>query len=188
MLAIIEAIRLWRPYLLGKKFFIQTDHRSLEYLLEQRIVTPEQQKWVAKLLGYDYEILYRLGRENFAADALSRKPGSPVLNHLFIPQVSLWEDIKHAATTDHYIQTKGRLANEQPEGQYKWRHRLLFYKGKVVVPADNSLRTRLLHEMHDTKTGGHSGILRTFKKLSQQFYWPGMHRSVDEYIKGCEVC
>jgi len=43
MLAIIEAIRLWRPYLLGKKFFIQTDHRSLKYLLEQRIVTPEQQ-------------------------------------------------------------------------------------------------------------------------------------------------
>jgi len=41
MLAIIEAIRLWRPYLLGKKFFIQTDHRSLKYLLEQRIVTPE---------------------------------------------------------------------------------------------------------------------------------------------------
>jgi len=44
MLAIIEAIRLWHPYLLGKKFFIQTDHRSLKYLLEQRIVTPEQQK------------------------------------------------------------------------------------------------------------------------------------------------
>jgi len=73
MLAIIEAIRLWRLYLLGKKFFIQTDHCSLKYLLEQRIVTPEQQKWVAKLLGYDYEILYRPGCENSAANALSRK-------------------------------------------------------------------------------------------------------------------
>jgi len=73
MLAIIEAIRLWRLYLLGKKFFIQTDHCSLKYLLEQRIVTPEQQKWVAKLLGYDYEILYRPGRENSTANALSRK-------------------------------------------------------------------------------------------------------------------
>jgi len=40
---------------------------------------------------------------------------------------------------------KGRLANDQLEGWYKWRHGLLFYKGKVVVPADNSLRTRLLH-------------------------------------------
>jgi hypothetical protein len=62
---------------------------------------------------------------------------------------------------------KGHLANDQPKTQYKWRHGLLFYEGKVVVPADNSLRTRLLHEMHDTKTGGHYCILRTFKKLGQ---------------------
>ena len=43
MLAIIEAIRIWRPYLMGQKFYIQTDQRSLKYLLEQRMVTPEQQ-------------------------------------------------------------------------------------------------------------------------------------------------
>lgn len=54
MLAIVEAIHTWRPYLLSKKFYIQTDQRSLKYFLEQRIATPEQQKWVAKLLGYDY--------------------------------------------------------------------------------------------------------------------------------------
>ena len=34
MLAIMEAIRLWRPYLLGKKFFILIDQRSLKYFLE----------------------------------------------------------------------------------------------------------------------------------------------------------
>jgi len=42
MLAIIEAIRLWRPYLLGHKFYIQTDQRSLKYFLDQRVTTPEQ--------------------------------------------------------------------------------------------------------------------------------------------------
>ena len=73
MLAIIEAIHMWRLYLLGKKFYIQTDQRSLRYFLEQRIATPEQQKWVAKLLGYDYEIIYQPGCENSTADALSHK-------------------------------------------------------------------------------------------------------------------
>jgi hypothetical protein len=34
MLAIVEAICTWQPYLLGKKFFIQTNHRSLKYFLE----------------------------------------------------------------------------------------------------------------------------------------------------------
>jgi len=74
MLAIVEAIRIWRPYLLGHKFFIQTDQRSLKYFLDQHVATPEQQKWVTKLMRYDYEIICR---ENFAADALSHKQGSP---------------------------------------------------------------------------------------------------------------
>ncbi|XP_061960644.1 uncharacterized protein LOC133681574 [Populus nigra] len=101
---------------------------------------------------------------------------------------ALGEDIKHVATINPYIQTKGHLATDHPERSYKWRHGLLFHKGKVFVPDDNFLRTRLLHEVHDTKTGGHSGILRTFKKLGQQFYWSGVHRSVKDYIKGCDVC
>lgn len=53
MLAIVEAIRLWRLYVLGRKFFIETDQHSLKYLLDQRVATQEQQNWVAKLLGYD---------------------------------------------------------------------------------------------------------------------------------------
>ncbi|KAA8540776.1 hypothetical protein F0562_024305 [Nyssa sinensis] len=85
MLAVVEAVRTWRPYLLGRRFFIQTDQRSLKYFLEQPVATPEQQKWVAKLLGYDYEIVYRPGRENSVADALSRKPCSPILNNIFVP-------------------------------------------------------------------------------------------------------
>jgi hypothetical protein len=97
MLAILEAIRLWRPYLLGKKFYIQTNQCSLKYFVEQRIATPEQQKWVAKLLTYDYEIIYRPGRENSAADALSRKQGSPILHHIFTSQVSVWQEIKKAS-------------------------------------------------------------------------------------------
>ena len=104
MLTIVEAIRTWQPYLLGQKFFIQTDHRSLKYFLEQRVATPEQQKWVAKLLGYDYEILYRPGRENSAVDALSCRPDSPLLNPLFVPQFTLWDDMKRVAQDDPYMQ------------------------------------------------------------------------------------
>lgn len=41
-------------------------------MLEQRILDGEQKKWMAKLMGYDFEIHYKEGKENRVADALSR--------------------------------------------------------------------------------------------------------------------
>jgi hypothetical protein len=58
MLVILHVIDLWRPYLLGKHFQVKTDHQSLKYFLEQCLSSPKQQKWVTKLFGYDYDIIY----------------------------------------------------------------------------------------------------------------------------------
>jgi hypothetical protein len=73
MLSILHVVDLWRPYLLGKRFQIKTDHQSLKYFMEQHISFLNQQKWVTKLFGYDYEIIYKKGKDNVVADALSRK-------------------------------------------------------------------------------------------------------------------
>ncbi|KAH9685457.1 hypothetical protein KPL70_013962 [Citrus sinensis] len=186
MLAILEAIRMWRPYILGQKFIIQTDQQSLKYLLEQKAATPEQQKWLAKLMGYEYEILYRPGRDNTAADALSRRPDSPMMNYLFVPQVTVWEEIKTAATGDDYIQQVTTLAETQPTGPYTTKNGLVFYNGRVVVP--HQIRDKLMFEAHNTRIGGHSGVLRTYKRLAQQFYWPAMFRTVQQYVNNCETC
>ena len=46
----------WRPYLLGQSFKIKTDQQSLKFLLEQKVGTVTQQRWMSKLLGYDFVI------------------------------------------------------------------------------------------------------------------------------------
>ena len=58
-------------------------------------------KWVAKFLGYDYEICYKPGQKNSIADALSREVGSPSLDALFAPQVELWKKNKKKMTVRH---------------------------------------------------------------------------------------
>ena len=72
MLTIVKAILKWRPYLLNQPFTVKTYHKSLKFLMEQRITTPAQARWLPKLLGYDYVIEYKRGLENQGADALSR--------------------------------------------------------------------------------------------------------------------
>jgi hypothetical protein len=72
LLALVMAVIKWRHYLLGHTFVIRTDQQALKYLLEQKIGTPAQQKWISKLLGYDFSVENKRGRENRVADALSR--------------------------------------------------------------------------------------------------------------------
>lgn len=69
--AITQAIRR-RHYLLGRCFVIKTYHRSLRELMSQVVQTQEQQFYLTKLLGYDYDIVYRTWSSNGVADALSR--------------------------------------------------------------------------------------------------------------------
>ena len=73
MLAIIHVVQKWFPYLIGRHFKVKTDHDSLKYFLEQWLSSEEKQKWVRKMLGYDFEIIYKKGKHNVVEDALFRK-------------------------------------------------------------------------------------------------------------------
>ena len=73
MMAILHVVDTWRTYLLGRRFQIRTDHHSLKYFVEQCLSSSQQNKWLAKMLGYDYEIIYKKGKDNQVANALSRQ-------------------------------------------------------------------------------------------------------------------
>jgi len=198
MLVVMEAIKTWRPYLLGRKFQIQTDQTSLKFMLEQRIVTPEQQKWVSKLVGYDYQIIYRSGRTNSAADAMSRMPHNPLLlsitsstmNGISGPQFSLWEDLKQLNDIDPYLlalhQKLQQTLASMPH--YKMQDGILFFKGRIVISPTSTLKNEILQEFHSSKFAGHFGILRTLKRLAQNFYWIAMKADVQAFISACDVC
>jgi hypothetical protein len=58
--------------LLSTSLIIKTDQQSLKYIQEQKLTDGIQHKLLIKLLGYNYTVEYKKGKENKVADALSR--------------------------------------------------------------------------------------------------------------------
>lgn len=56
------------------------------------------------------------------------------------------------------------------------------------MPPESDVVKLLLKEFHNFPVRGHSGVLRTYKKISQQFYWPSMYQTVKNYVSSCDVC
>ncbi|KAE9336772.1 hypothetical protein PR003_g12338 [Phytophthora rubi] len=59
---------------------------------------------------------------------------------------------------------------------------------RVVIPADDDLRARLVHEYHDAPAGGHLGREKTFAALSRDFFWPRMYKWIRKWVRSCEIC
>lgn len=73
LMAIVFVVLKWRPYLLRRHFTVKTNQQSLKFLLEQREIGVEYQKWVTKLFGYNFAVQYHTISSNKVADALSHE-------------------------------------------------------------------------------------------------------------------
>lgn len=72
LLSIVWSCKVHRPYLFGNKFKIYTDHRPLVWLFNLKEPNSKLIRWRLKLEEYDFEIIYKNGKQNTNADALSR--------------------------------------------------------------------------------------------------------------------
>ena len=93
---------------------------------------------------------------------------------------------------------EGTVMLMDPVGKFLWVNRDLFIlKNDLIMKKDEeqdllvvpySLRQELLKLNHDLPSAGHPGINRTYSKLRSRYFWHGMSRDVEEYVKACAVC
>ena len=78
-LAVVFTLEKFRPYLLGSKMVIFTDHSALKYLMTKKEVKSRLIRWILLLQKFDLEIWDKRGIENVVADHLSRILNAPII-------------------------------------------------------------------------------------------------------------
>ena len=199
LLALVLAVTKWRHYLVGHHFIIKTDHQSLKYLLEQPLHTSLQYKWLSKLLGLDYEIQYKKGVENSAADALSRVVHQEPVNReesivrmAAISEVQpVWlQQVLNSYEGDETCQgiISQLLLDSESNKEFQIVQGILKKGNKIYLGSSGEVRKQVISALHNSSLGGHSGQNACLQRIKTVFYWPGMKQDVVEWIRTCEVC
>eukprot|EP00042_Codosiga_hollandica_P025425 m.113500 g.113500 ORF g.113500 m.113500 type:complete len:1292 (+) comp51865_c0_seq4:40-3915(+) len=196
LLAVVFAVKRFRPYLFGSCFSLETDHSALVWLRSMTGATGRLARWILTLQEYEFTVQHKAGSENIVADALSRAPVASA----HVASVTV-VDVEVAQFADPQIQAV-RACLEQggdmPPAEFR-RHlaelsltasglvRRQAAQGMQLV-APVALRQELIRLAHDDVTAGHQGVERTLGRLMAQVWWPGVRADVENWIAACGKC
>jgi len=204
LLAIVMALKNWRPLLAGSphKIIIYSNHLNLQYWRLPQRISRRVAREVLELSEYDFEICHLPGRLNGRADALSRRPGYDQGENDNKDVVVLPDRVfVRAATTQRAPPMRRIMAQEEMEAtdpiyaQDKellkpWinAHRLkkvegIWYKdGRRVVTGGMEHKQTFVRNHHDAPVYGHPGINKTYQLTSRRYWWPNMQQDVRDYV------
>ncbi|CAB4026176.1 Transposon Ty3-G Gag-Pol poly [Paramuricea clavata] len=202
-LAIMTSMKKWHQYLFGKHdIIVQTDHQPLEIIFKKPLgKAPRRlQRMMLQLQQYNFEVVYKRGKELYVADTLSRaalKENCAVeLESEMVFRVELEQmGLKPAMMSDC---TLNRMKEETRKDQtlkcllettvLVFREEITLYEGvllkthQVIVPT--VLRKEMLEKIHKSHQGADSSIRRAREAL----FWPGMSANIRQMSEACGIC
>ncbi|GJS38901.1 putative reverse transcriptase domain-containing protein [Tanacetum coccineum] len=149
--AVVFALKMWRHYLYGTKCVVFTDHKSLQYILDQKELNMRQRRWLELLSDYDYEIQYHPGKANVVVDALSRKERTR----------------KEENFTNEDLHVMINKLEPRADGT-------LCLNNQSWIPCFGYLRALIMHEYHKSKYSIHPGSDKMYQDLKKLYWWPNM--------------
>ena len=204
----------FKDYLTGARFTVFTDNNPVAHLQTARLGAVEQ-RWVAQLASFTFDVKYRPGRNNANADALSRFPvDAPAVQAVELTPAAGADGWQEAQRRDGVItEVMGWVERGRPptpaersqcskEASQLLRHwaRLRVNGGvlyrNVIDPrtqdeyaqlvCPGARREEVWRGIHEA--AAHAGVERTLAQLRRRFYWTGMEGAVRTFHQRCVTC
>ncbi|GJX03310.1 putative reverse transcriptase domain-containing protein [Tanacetum coccineum] len=188
----------------NEKCTVFTDHKSLQYILDQKELNMRQRHWLELLSDYDCEICYHPGKANVVADALSRKErdqplrvralvmtiGLDLPKQIFEAQTEARKP-KNLSAEDvggiliENLRESDNLRKEKLEPRADGT---LCLNNRSWLPCYGDLRTLIMRESHKSKYSVHSGSDKMYQNMKKLYWWPNMKADIATYVSKCLTC
>ncbi|KAL0160057.1 hypothetical protein M9458_043782, partial [Cirrhinus mrigala] len=213
-LACVWAVEKWRTYLWGRKYLLRTDHQALTVLFSSKGTDRTGMRiarWASRLLCFNYDVIYRPGALNNAADCLSRLPlpasdedlldAEPEFVAFLSPAMSPLTPSEVASASVSCAEMnalRAQIARGWPSSScavdsilrpyFQLRDELSVQQDYVLRGSRLVVPVALQHTLVKLAHEGHQGIVRTKQRLRELYWWPGIDCLVKEYIQACQLC
>ncbi|UYV75828.1 hypothetical protein LAZ67_13001456 [Cordylochernes scorpioides] len=148
-------------------------------------------RWALKLQEFIVTVTYTSGRKHKDADCLPRSPlendQPSAVTSLTNVDIEQTKDPDLAKIIDNLNSGYTRKEFSIIDGiLYKKNYSITGRPWLMIIP--RHLRSEVMAYLHDAHTVEHLGFARTYDKVKNRFYWPGLYRTVRQYVSNCREC
>jgi hypothetical protein len=190
--SLVQALKQWRHYLLGKETIFHTDHHPLIFINSQTKIQQQRHlKWASYIQHFHLVIRYKKDNSNKMDDLLIRPP-TPFLSILEV-HYATYDTWKYQYDNDRDFRDilealqSPTVINQTPFLDYTIQDGWLYKLNFLCVPLSKDFLF-LIKEGHALAYGGHFGTTNTIQHLQCHFHWPSMQPQVEKFIIACALC